>query len=58
MIGRAHGKEAVRDLAFLCGDGGVRAELKEKVQMKELKLRGHCRVATLPDLSRGKGSEQ
>lgn len=24
---------------------------KRKVQMKELKLRGHCRVATLPDLS-------
>lgn len=29
----------------------MRTELKEKVMMKELKSRGHCRVEALLDLS-------
>lgn len=44
----------MRDLGFLCGDGEeLRAELKEKVQMKDLKSRGHCRVAALPTFPEG-----
>lgn len=38
----------------MCGDGEeLRTELKEKVQMKELKSRGHCRVAALPTFPEG-----